>query len=146
VVGLVVGDHLREALEVGAVAVGLVGDGLLVELGLEELERQREVEDLHVVGLGALRRGDRGLGAGQERAEHRAAGDQAAAREGALLEEVAAVQPGCLGGLADGAVGIDDFKVEMLRQGILLEVGHRLDCEAWRPADHPPFAQEADGA
>ena len=129
--GLVLGDDLGELLEVRVGAVRGVRHGLLVERGLEELERQREVQDVDVVLLGLLLR-DRGLG-DAERREERATGDEPAAGDRAALDERAAVDADGLGGVADGAVGVDEVKVEQIRQGTLLGWCSEVQRTVMRP-------------
>ena len=97
----VLGDVLS-----AAPLVGLVGDGLLVELGLEVLERQRVVEDLHVVGLERFVV-EIAASALESNAPNMPLPTIRPPPASPPLEEVAAVQAGCLGGFAEGAVGVD---------------------------------------
>jgi hypothetical protein len=84
-------------------------DRLLVERGLEVLERQRVLEDRDVAGGHLLRRRRRGDAAEQARAEHGAAGGDAGA-----AEEVGAAVAGLLGRLGDRAVAVDHVQGEHL--------------------------------
>ena len=91
-------------------------DGLLVELVLEVLERQRVVQDLDVL---LLRRGaQRDAG---ETAQQHAASQGGRATEGGLAEEVgAAVTGDGLFGLADGAVLVYDVQLHQIGHVIRL--------------------------
>jgi hypothetical protein len=83
--------------------------GLLVEGGLEVLERQRVLEDRHV----AL--GHRGRCEARQRAEHARGQQRPAGGRARPAEEVrAAVAGDCLRCLGERAVAIDDVEVQVM--------------------------------
>jgi hypothetical protein len=113
----------RDARELrGLAAQAGVAARQRVELGLEVLEREGVVQDLDVLLLRGRAQRER-----REAAEDDAAGDERAAADGRLAEEVGpragAAGIDRVGGLLDGAVGVELLEGD--------EVGHSASGVGW---------------